>query len=112
MKDRRIYLILGVALVLLLATTAVVSAQEKNIGSIRGTVYLDRNADGVCGADQGDPIQAGVPIEFVSNDGGFTTYLQSGDNGTYGLVAAGLGTWQVSARPNANDFIVTSTATR
>lgn len=112
MKDKRTYIVLGLVLLLMAATTAVVSAQDNNVGSIRGTVYIDSNADGLCGPDYGDPVQAGVPIEFVSNDGGFTTYLQSGDNGTYGLVAAGLGTWQVSARPNANDFVVTSPATQ
>ncbi len=115
---RRNYLVLGLVLLLvgaLVWTTAVVHAQEStenNIGSIRGTVYVDRNADGRCGTEFGDPIHVGVPIEFVSNDGKYTTYLQSGENGTYGLVAAGLGTWQVSARPNANDFVVTGTATR
>ena len=117
-RNRRSYLVLGLVLLLLggfVLTTAVVNAQESNdnnIGSIRGTVYVDSNADGRCGAEFGDPIHVGVPIEFVSNDGKFTTYLQSGANGTYGLVAAGLGTWQVSARPNANDFVVTGTATR
>jgi hypothetical protein len=116
MQSKRYLTLLGVGLLFWLwgVSTAVVSAQssDNNIGSIRGTVYLDRNRDGKCGAADGDPIQAGIPIEFVSNDGGFTTYLQSGSNGTYGLVAAGLGTWRVSARPNANDFVVTGTGTR
>lgn len=76
-------------------------------GSIRGTAYLDQNGDGRC-VDTGEPIHPGVPIEFVSNDGQFTTFLATGDNGTYGLVAAAYGTWTVSARPNANDFVVTS----
>ena len=73
-------------------------------GSIRGTVYDDKNADGQCASD---PILAGVPIKFVSNDQQTTVYLQSGENGTYGLVAAGLGTWSVSAEPGAG-MIVTS----
>lgn len=73
-------------------------------GSIRGTVYDDQNADGVCA---GDPILAGVPIKFVSDRGDTTVYLQSGENGTYGLVAAGLGTWTVTAEPGAG-MIVTS----
>lgn len=76
-------------------------------GSIRGTAYLDQNGDGLC-VDTGEPTHAGVPIEFVSDDGQFSTFLATGDNGTYGLVAAGYGTWTVSARPNANDFVVTS----
>ena len=49
----------------------------------------------------------GIPIEFVSNDGKTTVFLQSGDDGTYGLVAAGLGTWTVSAKPSA-EWVVTS----
>ena len=85
-------------------------AQEYN-GSIRGTVYLDENGDGQC-VDTGEPTHPGVPIEFVSNDGEWSTYLATGDDGTYGLVAAAYGTWTVSARPNANDFVVTSQATK
>lgn len=77
-------------------------------GSIRGTLYEDKNGDGQCGAS--DPILAGIPIQFVSNDGQTTVYLQSGDNGTYGLVGAGYGTWQVSADPPA-PWVVTSAKT-
>lgn len=48
-----------------------------------------------------------MPIKFVSNDAKTTVYLQSSENGTYGLVAAGHGTWTVSAEPN-NEWFVTS----
>jgi hypothetical protein len=41
---------------------------------------------------------AGVTIEFVSTDGETVVFLGSGDDGTYGLVAAGLGTWTVTAK--------------
>jgi hypothetical protein len=75
-------------------------------GSIRGTVYEDLNADGRC-VGTGEPALAGVTIQFVSNDGNATVYLYSGDNGTYGLVAAGLGTWTVTAQPPAG-HVVTS----
>jgi hypothetical protein len=77
-------------------------------GSIRGTLYEDKNGDGQCSAT--DPVLAGIPIQFVSNDGQTTVYLQSGDNGTYGLVGAGYGTWQVSADPPA-PWVVTSAKT-
>lgn len=77
-------------------------------GSIRGTVYEDKNGDGMCSGTD-DPIIAGIPIEFVSNDGQVTLYLQSGEDGTYGLVAAGLGTWTVTVRPPEN-YVVTSAA--
>lgn len=92
---------------LLLMAFGAAQAQGASDGSIRGTVYLDKNGDGKC-VGTGEPVHVGTPIEFVSNDGKWTTYLQSGENGTYGLVAAGFGTWTVSARPNANDFVVTS----
>lgn len=101
---KRIILIVVVALILLLAT-GVVSAYQSN-GSIRGTVYQDLNADGRC-VGTGEPVLVGTPIKFVSDDGKTTLYLQSGDNGTYGLVAAGYGTWTVSADPN-NEWVVTS----
>ena len=68
-----------------------------NRGSIRGTVYEDRNADGKC-VGTGEPGLPGVTIEFVSTDGEAVVYLGSGDDGTYGLVAAGLGTWTVTAK--------------
>jgi hypothetical protein len=75
-------------------------------GSIRGTVYEDKNADGKC-VGTGEPSLPGVTIEFVSADGETVVYLGSGDNGTYGLVAAGLGTWTVTAKPPAG-WAVTS----
>jgi hypothetical protein len=101
---KKVVLLIVVSLLLLLAV-GVVSAQESN-GSIRGTVYEDLNADGKC-VDTGEPVLVGTPIKFVSNDGKTTLYLQSGDNGTYGLVAAGYGTWTVGADPN-NEWVVTS----
>lgn len=104
-----------VSAVFLLLTAGVAYAQTDDApeanGSIRGTVYLDKDGDGKCTGEEKEPVHAGTPIEFVSNDGKYTTFLQSGSNGTYGLVAAGYGTWKVSARPNANDFVVTSKPT-
>jgi hypothetical protein len=73
-------------------------------GSIRGTVYNDENADGSC---SDEPVRTGVPIKFVNDRGDTSVYLQSGQNGTYGLVAAGLGQWTVTAEPEAG-LIVTS----
>ena len=85
------------------------SENSYNGGSIRGTIYNDTNGDGKC-SDTGEPVLVGVPIEFISNDGQTILYLQSGSDGTYGLVAAGFGTWQVSAKPPAN-YAVTSAKT-
>lgn len=80
------------------------SSGNETKGSIRGTVYNDENADGSC---SDDPVMAGVPIKFVNDRGDTSVYLQSGQNGTYGLVAAGLGQWTVTAEPGAG-LIVTS----
>ena len=88
--------------------TSPTTAGPQNDGSIRGTLYEDANGDGKCGS--GDPILTGIPIQFVSNDGQTTVYLQSGADGTYGLVGAGYGTWQVSADPPA-PWVVTSAKT-
>lgn len=99
------------AIMILGISAQVISAQSQTSnGSIRGTVYIDSNGNGQC-PDEGEPTHPGVPIEFISDDGEWSTYLQTGENGTYGLVAAGYGTWSVSARPNANDFVVTSEPT-
>ncbi len=80
------------------------NGEEGARGSIRGTVYKDENADGSCA---GESALAGIPIKFVSDNGTTSVYLQSGGNGTYGLVAAGFGTWTVTAEPGAG-MIVTS----
>lgn len=108
---RKFIIALVAGLLLATAGASLAMAQQVYNGSIRGTVYLDENGDGEC-VDTGEPTHPGVPIEFVSNDGEWSTFLATGDNGTYGLVAAAYGTWTVSARPNANDFVVTSETTQ
>lgn len=90
-----------------IASTAGLMFQTEVRGSIRGTVYEDRNADGVC-VGAGEPALAGINIQFVSDDGGSTVHLQSGPDGSYGLVAVGLGTWTVTAVP-LTGFSVSST---
>ncbi|GMQ77515.1 MAG: hypothetical protein BMS9Abin02_0003 [Anaerolineae bacterium] len=80
------------------SSTATLMFQTEVRGSIRGTVYEDRNADGVC-VGTGEPALGGINVQFVSDDGGSTVHLQSGPDGTYGLVAVGLGTWTVTAIP-------------
>jgi hypothetical protein len=92
-----------IGLIILLLAPALVSAQATS-GTVSGTVFLDANADGFCVAT-GDVGLAGVPLEFVSGD--TTIFLESGDDGTYALVAAGFSTWQVTAQPGS-DYVVTS----
>jgi hypothetical protein len=78
-------------------------------GSIRGTVYRDANNDGLC-VGTGESGLGGVPIRF--SNGSSQLYLQSGVDGTFGLVASGLGTWTVTAEPSADQGVVTSAASR
>jgi hypothetical protein len=103
---RKVLIIFVVVLLLVVATTIVYG--QTSSGTIAGTVYHDQNADGVC-VGTGEPGLAGVPIDFVSDDG-FTISLQSGTDGTYGLVAVGFGRWRVTARPGTG-FTVTSQQT-
>ncbi len=94
-------------------TTAATSpAQESGGGSIRGSVYEDTNGDGKCGPaslDSGGAV-SGVTIEFVSSDAKTILNLQTGSNGSYGLVAAGYSYWGVTVKPS-NAWIVTSQQT-
>jgi len=117
---KKVSLALVMCIILVLLIASVVQAQEvppneplmgendedEVRGSIRGKVYADQNGDGVCSGTQ-DPAAVGIPVEFTSSDGQHTLYLQSGDDGTYGLVAAGLGTWTVTIRPPEN-YVATS----
>jgi hypothetical protein len=83
---------------------------EDQRGTVRGTVHKDVNGDGRCintGVAGEDPV-AGIPIEFVSSDEETVVTLQTGDNGTYGLAAAGQSVWRVTAKPNAAEWVVTS----
>lgn len=125
--SKRISVVVLLSVVLLLLVAGIAQAEEPrptptNLpyqtgdgdgtvrGSIRGSVFQDVNGDGRC-IGTGEPAAVGIPIEFVSNDGQVVLYLQSGDNGTYGLVAAGLGTWTVTVRP-PQEFVTTSAPSR
>lgn len=81
-------------------------AQSDPGGSIRGTVYEDLNADGIC-VNTGEPTVQGIAIKFTAADGTRVINLESGDDGTYGLTAVGLGSWTVSAEPGT-EWTVTS----
>ncbi len=104
------FVVVSVVLVLMMALMAqVVGAQSDEHGSIRGAVYQDVNGDGKCvntGVAGEGPV-ANVNLEFVNSDGKYTINLHSGDNGTYGLVAAGFGYWRVTAQPSS-EWVVTS----
>ncbi len=79
------------------------SSDSDESGSIQGHVYKDVNGDGVCvnsGVAGEDPIQ-GVSVEFLSSDEATKITVTSGDDGGFGLFAAGQSYWQVSAKPEA-----------
>lgn len=92
-----------VLLSLAVGATAV-QAQTAVKGAIRGTIFQDANADGICGA--GDPTMGGVRIDFTP-EGGQTISLLTASDGTYGLASIMLGSWQVTAWPPAG-WVVTS----
>lgn len=78
-------------------------------GSMQGNVYLDVNGDGVCvnsGVEGERPIE-GVPVEFVSSDEQTVITVTSGDDGGFGLFAAGQSNWRVTAKPESG-LVVTS----
>jgi hypothetical protein len=91
--QKRVWITLLVVLLLLVGATAV-QAQEN--GAIRGTLYNDANADGVCG--EGDETISGVPVEFT-HSGGYNVTLTSGTDGTYGLAGVTVGSWTVEVQP-------------
>jgi hypothetical protein len=107
MRQKVFVSLLLVLLIIMVSSLSIASAQTS--GAIRGTVYKDLDANGVC-VGTGDPVQSGIPVEFVSADGN-ALVLNSGDDGSYGLVAAGLGTWQVTVKPGTG-WMVTSEQTR
>lgn len=93
-------------LILVLFLSLVAGSAYAQSGSIRGTVYQDTNVDGVC-VGTGEPTVQGVPVNIVSPDGQNNIVLESGNDGTYGMVAAGLGTWTVGIE-QASGWVVTS----
>ncbi len=106
MLRRTLYTLTILLLILMLAGVA----QAQSSGTVRGTVYQDTNADGVC-VGTGEPVLAGVSVQLATADGQTTVNLESGSDGTYGMVAAGFGTWHVTAAPGEG-FTVTSQQTR
>lgn len=103
---KKIFQVGGIVLLFsLLAGTIFAATETQPRGSIRGAVYLDSDGDGIC--SNNDLPVSHVDILFTSTNSASVT-LYSGSNGTYGLVAAPLGEWLVTAVPPANEWIVTS----
>ena len=115
---RRIILLLGIVLLFALATA--VSAQTPrptptNVGggggtsdadargTIQGHVYKDVNGDGVCvnSGVEGEVPVAGVSVQFTSSDEATIINVTSGEDGGFGLFAAGQSNWRVTVRPES-----------
>ncbi len=91
------------------STPEVTHPDASNNPSIRGMVYTDVNSDGVCvnsGVEGEGPIE-NINIDFVSSAGDKIATLQSGEDGTYGLVQVGQSYWEVTVDPD-NTWVVTS----
>ncbi len=89
-----------------LLVTGVLLVSAKNDpprGTIRGGVFLDADGDGQCGTSTPVP---NINILFVNGSNRVTLY--TGSNGTFGLPAAGRGTWVVTANPDPAVWTVTS----
>jgi hypothetical protein len=91
---KRVWISLLLVVVMLLVGVTAALAQEN--GAIRGTIYQDGNADGVCGT--GDKTISGVPVKFT-HSGGYNVTLTSGADGTYGLAGVTVGSWTVQVQP-------------
>jgi len=90
----------------LLLVTGVFFVSAKNDsprGTIRGGVYLDADGDGQCG-----PLTPVPNIDILLVNGNNRVTLHTGANGTFGLPAAGHGTWRVTANPDPSIWTVTS----
>ncbi|MCP5098347.1 MAG: hypothetical protein GY943_22590, partial [Chloroflexi bacterium] len=89
--------------------TNVPTSQSEPRGGIFGAVYVDVNGDGICvdsGVEGEVPVE-GITVQFTSSNATTTLSLQTGANGTYGLVAAGESFWEVLVIPEA-DMHITS----
>lgn len=109
MKKNAVILSIVTLFSLMFIFVTLAQAQDER-GQISGAVYEDVNGDGVCvntGIEGENPV-ANVPIEFVSSDEAVVLELTTGDDGTYGLVAAGQSIWRVTAKPDTTTWTVTS----
>lgn len=78
-------------------------------GSISGYIYEDVNRDGRCvntGVAGENPVQ-GIDVRFTSSDGQTVITHYSGTNGDFGLYAAGLSYWEITAMPPAGWTLTT-----
>ena len=99
-----------ITLLLSISVTLVYAQTSEPRGEVHGVVYEDVNGDGVCvntGVNGEDPV-ANIDLEFVSSDEATVVPLYTGDDGSYGLVAAGLSVWRVTVKPDPSIWTVTS----
>ncbi len=105
-KNISIYLI--IALLLVLPSTSF--AQDQS-GVIRGRIYRDLNANGLC-VNEGEPrVAANIPLELVSDDANELTRITSAADGTYSYTTDALGLWRVTVVPGQG-WRITSQQTR
>jgi len=67
-------------------------------GIIRGTVYRDVNANGLC-SNEGEARIANIPLELVNDEAQAIVRLSTAADGTFVLNQAALGAWKVTIAP-------------
>ena len=73
---------------------SVLSAQESDRGSIRGSVFQDTNGDGFC--QDGTPLPgASIDLELASAN--TKIRVSTGEDGRYSMTSAAQGTWTLNA---------------
>lgn len=93
--------------ILILSATAVVA---QTTGSIRGVVYRDVDADGIC-AGTGAQGVPGISLELANQDDGSAVFLDTGNDGSFNAAGINVGTYQVTVRPG-DGWRVTGQQTR
>lgn len=89
---------ISTTLLILLIIPLSTLAQNQS-GSIRGIVFRDINANGIC-VNEGEPrVAANIPIEIVSDDVGELIRITSSADGTYSYTTDSLGLWRVTIVP-------------
>jgi len=108
--NRKIGSLIPIVLIYLLVLFAYPTLAQEQTGSIRGVVYRDVNANGLC-TGEGEVRLANIPLEIINDDIQEIVRFITAPDGTYIQNGAALGSWQVTVVPGEG-WRVTSQQTR